>query len=80
MLWMRTGRCCGCRGEHEIDYILLIQTPVTLKPNPEEVMDTKYVSYMQLLQEMQPESGESSRAHDAVCAILSSDLLCKRIF
>eukprot|EP00286_Rhodomonas_abbreviata_P028817 CAMPEP_0181311428 /NCGR_PEP_ID=MMETSP1101-20121128/13131_1 /TAXON_ID=46948 /ORGANISM="Rhodomonas abbreviata, Strain Caron Lab Isolate" /LENGTH=306 /DNA_ID=CAMNT_0023418157 /DNA_START=10 /DNA_END=930 /DNA_ORIENTATION=+ len=44
-------------GEHEIDYILLIQTPVTLKPNPEEVMDTKYVSYVQLLREMQPESG-----------------------
>eukprot|EP00658_Telonema_sp_P-2_P009385 TRINITY_DN13517_c0_g1_i1.p1 TRINITY_DN13517_c0_g1~~TRINITY_DN13517_c0_g1_i1.p1 ORF type:complete len:307 (+),score=93.91 TRINITY_DN13517_c0_g1_i1:201-1121(+) len=31
-------------GEHEIDYILLIKAEVDLRPNPEEVSDTCYVS------------------------------------
>ncbi|EPS33021.1 Isopentenyl-diphosphate Delta-isomerase [Penicillium oxalicum] len=34
----------GKWGEHEIDYILFIQTDVDLDPNPNEVRDTKYVS------------------------------------
>jgi isopentenyl-diphosphate delta-isomerase type 1 len=45
-------------GEHEIDYILFIQVnQVDLKPNPEEVSDTKWVSQIELLQQMMPESG-----------------------
>ncbi|KAK6356257.1 isopentenyl-diphosphate delta-isomerase idi1 [Orbilia javanica] len=34
----------GIWGEHEIDYILFIQTTVDLAPNPNEVKDTKYVT------------------------------------
>jgi isopentenyl-diphosphate delta-isomerase len=45
------------RGEHEIDYILFIQADVTLKPNPEEVSATKYVTLAELMQQMQPDSG-----------------------
>mmetsp|Transcript_53998 Transcript_53998/g.87394 ORF Transcript_53998/g.87394 Transcript_53998/m.87394 type:complete len:309 (+) Transcript_53998:47-973(+) len=45
-------------GEHEIDYILFIQVDqVDLNLNPEEVMDTKWVSHIELLQQMMPESG-----------------------
>ncbi|EKX30763.1 isopentenyl diphosphate isomerase [Guillardia theta CCMP2712] len=44
-------------GEHEIDYILFIQVKdVELKPNPEEVMDTKWVTYVELLEMMMPSS------------------------
>ncbi|KAK6332404.1 isopentenyl-diphosphate delta-isomerase idi1 [Orbilia brochopaga] len=34
----------GLWGEHEIDYILFIQTKVDVNPNPNEVKDTKYVT------------------------------------
>mmetsp|Transcript_31223 Transcript_31223/g.52206 ORF Transcript_31223/g.52206 Transcript_31223/m.52206 type:complete len:773 (-) Transcript_31223:287-2605(-) len=44
-------------GEHEIDYILFIKKNVTLKPNPEEVSDTKYVSLSELKAMMDPSSG-----------------------
>ncbi|KAL4430327.1 hypothetical protein ABPG77_002133 [Micractinium sp. CCAP 211/92] len=44
-------------GEHEMDYILFIKADVTLAPNPEEVMDTKYVTLPELRQMMQPSSG-----------------------
>lgn len=44
-------------GEHEMDYILFIRADVTLAPNPEEVMDTKYVTLPELRQMMQPSSG-----------------------
>jgi hypothetical protein len=51
------GKLFGRRGEHEIDYILFIQGKVDMKPNAEEVMDTKYVSMPELLAMMLPESG-----------------------
>ena len=35
-------------GEHEVDYILFIQADVTLKPNPEEVGGTKWVTWDEL--------------------------------
>lgn len=44
-------------GEHEIDYILFIQTDVKIKPNPEEVGDVKYVSLAELQKMMHPKSG-----------------------
>ena len=44
-------------GEHEIDYILFIQTTAKLAPNPEEVSDTKYVTLPELQQMMAPSSG-----------------------
>eukprot|EP00238_Polyblepharides_amylifera_P004706 CAMPEP_0196582916 /NCGR_PEP_ID=MMETSP1081-20130531/41259_1 /TAXON_ID=36882 /ORGANISM="Pyramimonas amylifera, Strain CCMP720" /LENGTH=255 /DNA_ID=CAMNT_0041903637 /DNA_START=263 /DNA_END=1033 /DNA_ORIENTATION=+ len=44
-------------GEHEVDYILLIKTPVTVKPNPEEVGDHKYVTMPELQAMMNPASG-----------------------
>ena len=44
-------------GEHEIDYILFVQTSVSLKPNKEEVGGTKYVTQSELAQLMQPSSG-----------------------
>ncbi|KZZ99551.1 isopentenyl-diphosphate delta-isomerase [Moelleriella libera RCEF 2490] len=34
----------GKWGEHEIDYILFIKTPVDVDPNPNEVQATQYVS------------------------------------
>lgn len=44
-------------GEHEIDYILFIQTKVSLKPNPEEVQATRYVSQDELSKMMLPDTG-----------------------
>ena len=44
-------------GEHEIDYILFIQTTAKIAPNPEEVSDTKYVTLPELQQMMAPSSG-----------------------
>lgn len=44
-------------GEHEIDYILFIKKNVTLKLNPEEVCDTKYVTVTELQDMMKPSSG-----------------------
>ena len=47
-------------GEHEIDYILFGQVserPDTLKPNPEEVSDVRWVDYEELKHMMRPESG-----------------------
>lgn len=46
-------------GEHEIDYILFIQVPrpTTLKPNPEEVSGTKWVTLIELQAMMRPQSG-----------------------
>jgi hypothetical protein len=44
-------------GEHEIDYILFIQTKVSVKPNAEEVRDTKYVTMSELQSMMDPDSG-----------------------
>ncbi|EWC45360.1 isopentenyl-diphosphate Delta-isomerase [Drechslerella stenobrocha 248] len=38
----------GLWGEHEIDYILFIQTKVDVKPNPNEVQAIKYVTAEQL--------------------------------
>mmetsp|Transcript_464 Transcript_464/g.626 ORF Transcript_464/g.626 Transcript_464/m.626 type:complete len:251 (-) Transcript_464:60-812(-) len=35
-------------GEHEIDYILIVQKDVELKPNPNEVSETRYVTRDQL--------------------------------
>ncbi|KYQ99773.1 isopentenyl-diphosphate D-isomerase [Tieghemostelium lacteum] len=35
-------------GEHEMDHILVIQKNVDLKPEPNEVMDTKYVTKEEL--------------------------------
>ncbi|KAK6531213.1 isopentenyl-diphosphate delta-isomerase idi1 [Arthrobotrys megalospora] len=43
----------GIWGEHEIDYILFIQTTVDLKPNPNEVKATKYVTADELKQMFQ---------------------------
>lgn len=44
-------------GEHEMDYILFARADVTLAPNPEEVMDTKYVTPEELRAMMAPDSG-----------------------
>jgi farnesyl-diphosphate farnesyltransferase len=46
-------------GEHEIDYILFLQPdePVPLRPNPDEVSDTRYVSPSELRAMMAPEAG-----------------------
>ncbi|KAI3425236.1 hypothetical protein D9Q98_009004 [Chlorella vulgaris] len=44
-------------GEHEMDYIFFLKADVTLQPNPEEIMDTKYVSLQELRQMMEPGSG-----------------------
>ncbi|EFN53784.1 hypothetical protein CHLNCDRAFT_53578 [Chlorella variabilis] len=44
-------------GEHEMDYILFVRADVTVQPNAEEVMDTKYVSLGELRQMMHPSSG-----------------------
>ncbi len=35
-------------GEHEIDYILFAKQTVDLAPNPNEVMDVRYVSQQEL--------------------------------
>jgi isopentenyl-diphosphate delta-isomerase len=43
-------------GEHEIDYVLFIQADVTVKPNPEEIQDYKYVTLKELQQMMSPEA------------------------
>ncbi|PSC75135.1 isopentenyl-diphosphate delta-isomerase I [Micractinium conductrix] len=44
-------------GEHELDYILFVKADVSVEPNAEEVMDTKYVSMQELRQMMHPGSG-----------------------
>ena len=47
-------------GEHEIDYILFIQLDkkkLTIKPNPEEVGDIKFVSLNELQKMMNPKTG-----------------------
>ena len=47
-------------GEHEIDYILFVQIDkkkLTLKPNPEEVGDIKFVSLKELQSMMNPNTG-----------------------
>ncbi|KAL6770145.1 IDI1 [Auxenochlorella protothecoides x Auxenochlorella symbiontica] len=44
-------------GEQEMDYILFIRAQVDLKPNPEEVMDTRYVTQAELAEMMDPASG-----------------------
>jgi len=44
-------------GEHEMDFILFIQTDVTLAPNPDEAADVKYVTLEELKQMMDPSSG-----------------------
>ncbi|WFD45597.1 isopentenyl-diphosphate Delta-isomerase [Malassezia furfur] len=38
----------GLWGEHEVDYILFLTTPVTLNVNPNEVCDVKWVSMDEL--------------------------------
>ncbi|PWN52691.1 isopentenyl diphosphate isomerase [Violaceomyces palustris] len=46
-------------GEHEIDYILFITASVTLKPNPNEICDHKWVSpeeLKSLMTELDPEA------------------------
>lgn len=37
-------------GEHEVDYILFVQKDIDVKPNPEEIKDTRYVNQAQLKQ------------------------------
>ena len=44
-------------GEHEVDYVLLIQADVSLAPNPEEVAATRYVTRPELEAMMAPASG-----------------------
>jgi len=44
-------------GEHEIDYILLVQAQVDLAPNADEVDDVRYVTPAELEAMMRPESG-----------------------
>jgi farnesyl-diphosphate farnesyltransferase len=44
-------------GEHEVDYILFMQADVKCLPNPDEVMDVKYVSLDELRAQMDPSSG-----------------------
>ena len=44
-------------GEHEIDYVLFVQADVSHTSNPEEVQDTKYVSFEELEIMMKEESG-----------------------
>jgi len=47
-------------GEHEIDYILFAQVderPRSLKPNPEEVSDVKWVTLAELRDLMRPSTG-----------------------
>lgn len=44
-------------GEHEIDYILFVQAKVTVKPDPDEVSDYKYVTQSELKEQMDPSSG-----------------------
>ncbi|BDA45626.1 Isopentenyl-diphosphate Delta-isomerase I [Coccomyxa sp. Obi] len=43
-------------GEHEVDYILFIKAAVSLKANPEEVEDTRYVTLPELRDMMAPSS------------------------
>jgi isopentenyl-diphosphate delta-isomerase len=43
-------------GEHEVDYILFIQKDVTLRPNPNEIDDVRYVTLEQL-QELKKKDG-----------------------
>lgn len=38
----------GTWGEHEVDYILFLQQDIPVKPNPEEIKDTRYVSQDEL--------------------------------
>jgi len=35
-------------GEHEIDYIFVVKRDVTIRPNPNEIDDVRYVSLEQL--------------------------------
>lgn len=42
-------------GEHEIDYILFVQKEISVKPNPGEVKDVRYVSYDELMEMMKPD-------------------------
>lgn len=35
-------------GEHEIDYIFIYNSPLELEPNPNEVMETRYVTRQEL--------------------------------
>lgn len=47
-------------GEHEIDYILFLtvdRVPTSLKPNPDEVRDVKWVTFDELKRMMRPDSG-----------------------
>jgi isopentenyl-diphosphate delta-isomerase type 1 len=44
-------------GEHEIDYIIFIRAQPRLKPNPEEVSATKWVSKEELQKMMDPSNG-----------------------
>ena len=44
-------------GEHEIDYILFIRADVDYEANPEEVRDTKYVTYTELKHMLATSSG-----------------------
>lgn len=38
----------GTWGEHEVDYILFLQQDIPVKPNPEEIKDTRYVTQDEL--------------------------------
>jgi len=44
-------------GEHEVDYILFIQTDVDVTPHPDEVCDFKFVNQDELKRMMDPSTG-----------------------
>ena len=52
-----TSAADWCWGEHEIDYILLMQDNIICSPNPDEIAELKYVSYQELKEMMNPSSG-----------------------
>jgi len=45
-------------GEHELDYILLVQSDALCTPNPEEVCDTKYVTLSELQHMLDPSAAD----------------------
>lgn len=44
----RSPSGCGVWGEHELDYVFFAQTDVALKPEPNEVEETRYVTRKEL--------------------------------
>jgi isopentenyl-diphosphate delta-isomerase len=50
----------GIWGEHEVDYILFLQQDIEVKPNPEEIKDTRYVTQAQLKQLIEQSKTDST--------------------